>query len=526
MSATHQLKAYLVKDDDAFTSYKDVLRSDISVDEVDLVSPLDGVFLSKETSPRKPSWIRFVQPAVQTEIDRLWTQTSAAVLLLRCCGRIFAFTFGYGRTILRPDCYERDFGLRVVLNCVNPDQIRSADMRRIEEATLLTRRQASRATEFATFGLDARQDLLRGITGIPSDLSFASRISGAESLTFSMSIDVRALPEKCAELLSLYGSTKYKERFGFIDHLRLERDPSRVADLEKRLLSELNDGVTVRMHLAPPEPLDWENVQGFTYSSTSAAKVYPDLSIDDAVSECNPSNGLTIPYLRRKHVGVRYREAAHSVDEYTLYSCLVYEHETDDRLYILSGGDWHQVDKTWADGVRAAVSALPRSSLPLPLSQPGEHEACYNERAASQNGWALLDRKTVMLSSPYDRIELCDIMTRQRQLVHVKRKMQSATLSHLFAQGAVSAELLVQSDEFRIKCHDMLSELGDDWNDCVPNEWLNPKEYEVVYAIIGNSTKSWPRHLPFFSQLNLRNTADRLRALGYSVSLKLIAVDE
>ena len=140
MSATHQLKAYLVKDDDAFTSYKDVLRSDISVEEVDLVSPLDGVFLSKETSPRKPGWIRFVQPAVQTEIDRLWTQTSAAVLLLRCCGRIFAFTFGYGRTILRPDCYERDFGLRVVLNCVNPDQIRSADMRRIEEATLLTRR--------------------------------------------------------------------------------------------------------------------------------------------------------------------------------------------------------------------------------------------------------------------------------------------------------------------------------------------------------------------------------------------------
>lgn len=72
----------------------------------------------------------------------------------------------------------------------------------------------------------------------------------------------------------------------------------------------------------------------------------------------------------------------------------------------------------------------------------------------------------------------------------------------------------------------MLFELGDDWNDCVPKDWLNPKEYEVVYAIIGNSTESWPRSLPFFSQLNLRNTADRLRALGYSVSLKLIAVDE
>ena len=525
MSAT-QLKVYLVKDDDAFASYNGVIRSDVSVEEVSLVPPLDGVFLSKETSPRRPSWIRFVQPAIQTTIDRLWTQTSAAVLLLRSCGRIFAFTFGYGRTLLSPDCYERDFGLRVVLNGVNPDQIRSADMRRIEEATLLTRRQTSRATDFATFGLDSRQDLLRGITGIPSDLTFASRMSGAESLTFSMPIDVHALPDKCAELLSLYTSKKYKERFGFIDHLRLERDPGKIADLEQCLLSELTDGETARMHLAPPEPIDWENIQGFTYSSASAANVYSDLNVDDAVRECNPRNGLTIPYLRRKHVGVRYREAAHSVDTYTLHSCLVYEHETDDGLYILSGGDWHQVDKTWADSVRVAVSALPRSSLPLPLSQPGEHETCYNERAASQNGWALMDRKTVTLSSPYDRIELCDILTRDRQLVHVKRKAQSAMLSHLFAQGAVSAELLVQSDEFRIKCRDILSDLGDDWNDCAPNDRLNPTAYEVVYAIIDYRTNSGSRSLPFFSQLNLRNTADRLRALGYGVSLKLIAVDE
>ena len=526
MAVAHQLKAYLIKAGDDFSSFDKVIRSDSNVTSIELSPPLDGLFLLKSTFSKTPSWLSFVQPALQTQISQVKTQTSAGVLLLRSDGRIFAFTFGYGKTVLRPDCYERDFGLRVVLNSVNPDQIRSIDMRRVEEETVLTRRQTSRATEFATFGLDASQDLLRGVTGIPHSPSFATRIAGAEALTFSTSIKLEDLPKKCSDLLSAYGSQQYKERFGFIDYLRLERDPATIHRLEEVLLAELNARETSRMHLAPPEPEDWENVRGFTYGSSPQTQVYPDLNIDDAIGEFDPRNGFSIQYLRRKHIGVRYRDAEESIDKYTAYSCIVYERELDHQLYVLSGGDWHQVDKTWADGVRNSVASLPQSLLSFPESKLGEREAHYNDRVATQCGWALMDRKIVTLSPPNDRIELCDLLTRERQFVHIKRKMESATLSHLFSQGAVSAELLLQSYEFREKCRDILSNLGNGWKDCIPTNRPDPAEYEIVYAIIGPANTDWPRSLPFFSQLNLGNTARRLKELGYGVSLNQIAVDQ
>ncbi len=526
MAVAQQLKAYLVKDEKEFSSFEKVIHSEENVERIELSPPLDGVFLLKSTFPKTPSWLSFVQPALQTQIRQVRTQTSAGVLLLRSDRRIFAFTFGYGRTMLRPDCYERDFGLRVALNSVNPDRIRSADMRRVEEETVLIRRQTSRATEFGTFGLDASQDLLRGVTGIPHSPSFATRIAGSEALTLSTSIDIEDLPEKCSDLLSAYSSQQYKDRFGFIDHLRLERDPATIHRLEDVLLAELKAGNTSRMHLAPPEPEDWENVQGFTYASGRQTQVYADLSIDDAIAEFRPRNGFSIQYLRRKHIGVRYRDAEDSADKYTAYSCIVYECELDHQLYVLSGGDWHQVDKSWADSVRNSVASLPPSSLSFPVSRLGEREAQYNDRVAKQCGWALMDRKIVTLSPPNDRIEICDLLTHDRQFVHIKRKMESATLSHLFAQGSVSAELLFRSCEFREKCRDVLSGLGDGWKQCIPTDRVEPADYEIVYAIIGPANTDWPRSLPFFSQLNLNNTASRLRALGYKVSLNHIAVDQ
>ena len=526
MAVAQQLKAYLIKDEKELSSFEKVIRSEENVKRIELSPPLDGVFLLKSTFPKTPNWLSFVQPALQAQIGEVRTQTSAGVLLLRSDRRIFAFTFGHGRTILRPDCYERDFGLRVALNSVNPDRIRSADMRRVEEETVLTRRQTSRATEFGTFRLDASQDLLRGVTGIPHSPSFATRIAGAEALTLSTSIDIEDLPEKCADLLSAYSSQQYKDRFGFIDHLRLERDPATIHRLEDVLLAELSAGNTSRMHLAPPEPEDWENVQGFTYASGPQAEVYADLNIDEAIAEFHPRNGFSIQYLRRKHIGVRYRDAGESADKYTAYSCIVYECELDHKLYVLSGGDWHQVDKSWADGVRNSVASLRPSSLSFPVSRLGEREAQYNDRVATQCGWALMDRKIVTLSSPYDRVEICDLLTQDRQFVHVKRKMESATLSHLFSQGSVSGELLFRSHEFREKCRDILSRMGDGWKQCIPRDRLEPSRYEIVYAIIGPANADWPRSLPFFSQLNLNNTASRLRELGYKVSLNHISVDQ
>ncbi|MFX1514244.1 MAG: TIGR04141 family sporadically distributed protein, partial [Promethearchaeota archaeon] len=393
MIKKRQLKIFLLKEN--IQNITEPIREDADSTEFPLKKNLDweGKFFLKKSTPRTPSWVDFISPSLEDKLDEVMTQTSGAVLLIKERNRLFAFTFGYGRTLLRPDCFERNFGLRVVLNTVNPEQIRSIDMRTMEEMTLLTRRQASRVSDFGVFGLDSSQDLLRGVTGIPRDISFASRISGADAVTLAKEIDIEKVNQICGHLYDAYNSNIYKKRFSFIDYLRLERDPRKIQHLERSLIKDLEEGNSTRMHLAPPEPEDWQNIEGFTYSQGSNARVYPDLEINDLLQELSPRTGFSINYLRNKYIGVRYRESDESVMKYHVFSCLVYETELDGYLYVLSSGDWHQIDKDWSESVRRKVEEIPLSDVPLPPSSPEEKEGDYNKRVAESNGWALMDKQ-------------------------------------------------------------------------------------------------------------------------------------
>ena len=60
-------------------------------------------------------------------------------------------------------------------------------------------------------------------------------------------------------------------------------------------------------------------------------------------------------------------------------------------------------------------------------------------------------------------------MTNNKQFIHVKhRKGGSAGLSHLFAQGSVSAEILLGDKEFRKKARTVLKRVSSGLQDSVP----------------------------------------------------------
>jgi uncharacterized protein (TIGR04141 family) len=58
----------------------------------------------------------------------------------------------------------------------------------------------------------------------------------------------------------------------------------------------------------------------------------------------------------------------------------------------------------------------------------------------------------------------------------------------------------------------------------IPHAKPTPNDWKVVYAIISEGRGIWPGSLPFFSQLNFRNTAERLSRLGFRVGLARIPV--
>lgn len=523
-----QVQIYLLKE--AVKSADDALRDvDGEVLTRRLPAPLEGSLVTKRSFPDKPKWAGFLEEGMGTELGELKSASASAMILLASAGRWFAITYGYGRSFLDPSKIERRFGMRVALNCIDPDQVRSIDSRTVEEMTFHTRRQASRTSDVSAFRLDVARDFLRGVTGTPRDTTLASRISGAESVTLSAAITMEELPEKCAELLRVFGGEEYKERFAWIDNLQLVSDPDEVEKLETRLDAALSAADTERMHLAPPEALEWENVSGFFYWEPERSQKYADLDIDDALAAIGDHSSLplTSESLRRRHVWVEYREQTTALAKFTLHSCLVFEVDVDGELFVLSDGDWHRVDRTWADSVRRRVGSIRAADdLPLPTAMPGEVEGDYNRRAAEELGAKLLDRCIVRYGPAGDQFEVCDILTAEDQLVHVKRKTQSTTLSHLFNQGLNSAEMLAYDSGFRLAAQASAASKGLDIATQFPEEQLQTSDFEVVYAIVARPSANWPASLPFFSQLSLAEAAGAIERLGYRVALRLIPVVE
>jgi uncharacterized protein (TIGR04141 family) len=214
------------------------------------------------------------------------------------------------------------------------------------------------------------------------------------------------------------------------------------------------------------------------------------------------------------------------VHSWTAWKCLSGELLVDDATYVLDEGDFYEVNGDYLAELDAAIAAIPLARVNLPGSTPIEREGWYNGRAASiREGLLLLDTKTVKITSKTTPIEICDLLTSDRQLVHVKRHLGSADLSHLFSQGVVSACLLQESPEFRKDVIAKIAEVGNGKHEFafIHPDSFRTSDFEVVYAIAERwKGRTFEKALPFFSKINLREAAQNLRGRGFNVSLHQI----
>ena len=202
------------------------------------------------------------------------------------------------------------------------------------------------------------------------------------------------------------------------------------------------------------------------------------------------------------------------IDVWPLYRCLYCEIDLDNNTYLLTNGKWYRVGSQFLERVNTAYADMPVSSLELP-NYKDKSEGAYNTRIAAElpGQFALLDQRFIMCDGPRDKVELCDLYSRDKKFVHVKRYAgASAPLSHLFAQAVVAGTLFRRDIDFRQKANALLP-AGLGRITASPSA----KEYEIVLAVA--STSKNPLVLPFFSRVNLRNVRDRLEDQGYSVSL-------
>lgn len=507
--------------------YQTALKSPGSLGHYDLnpALPIQGALYVRVPSRKPPRWLEFVRSGLAGTLETLENVSTAAVLFIVAGSHTFALTFGHGRNLLKPDSYEMDFGLKVALNIVDPDRLRSVDVRTFEELTLHTRRQTSRGATLDAFGLDVSQDLLRGVTGEPRDISLAKRVTGSDALTLNVQVDLSGLGKKCEEVFAAYKSENYKERFGWIDQMKAVRDPQLIDELNEQLLGALHRQQMERLHLAPPEPLDWDRVESFRYSTEPEGDSHhPDLEIEEYIATLEDLSSLSVTDLKKDRIEVLYAEEEEPFDRWSIYQCIVFETERDGRLYVLTGGRWFEVAGSFAESVKGYITALPASTLALPRARVGEKESDYNQRAANADQQlVLMDRRLARCAGGRGPIEVCDLFSSNKEFVHVKRKARSATLSHLFAQGTVSGEAFLGDSEFRKDARDIVNSLRPSLSSLITLTKPVAADYEVVYAIIAKPGTNSPLSLPFFSQLHFMQAAQRLQLLGFRISTLFVA---
>src|SRR6266852_3348126 len=81
----------------------------------------------KKSKQKVPSWLSFFESSVCPPVHGLLSSSASAVWLVKAKKRLFGVSFGYGRSLLAPGSCEEDFGLKVTLNCVDTEKVRSVD---------------------------------------------------------------------------------------------------------------------------------------------------------------------------------------------------------------------------------------------------------------------------------------------------------------------------------------------------------------------------------------------------------------
>lgn len=167
---------------------------------------------------------------------------------------------------------------------------------------------------------------------------------------------------------------------------------------------------------------------------------------------------------------------------------------------MLSNGQWYKVAKDFVQSVNEAIAKIPEYEKTLAEFDDDREEDYIRRVAGMDPTLAMMDQKFISVGGGSNKMELCDLYSSSRDLIHLKRKGASSTYSHLFNQGFVAAELFKINPEFRQKAN---AELPSSHRIFDPGVAPGPDEYRVVFGVITH--EPGPLSFPFFSRVSLKH---------------------
>jgi uncharacterized protein (TIGR04141 family) len=466
----------------------------------------------KKNEPKPTDWSAWLEEGFDLADKRPESQSSGCVILLRSHERVFAASFGTGRHAIPEELIEGDFGLTVALNEVNPKQLRSLVTKTIDVKTRQRDTKKLGGADVPEFALDLDVEWLRSAEG-RTERADCNVVVGSDALHLAgWRRSLRELSHACGEFLSIF-QRGVPEVFAFAEsvkpiqendpiHAKLEGDLQ--AAIQLRYFEQLSLGVDPATARAAHKCLLVYGKKSWEIDSLDDDSLRRGL---DELSECEPRFDAAKALIRL------FDRNGEQIFSKSLVTLLQMEIDRDGDSYVRVERRWFRCRDDYVARVHRRVSDLAdmTQALGLPSWSKEEYptEAEYNAFVALSKDWLLQDR--ALLYSAGEGLEACDLLSREKNFIHVKEGKDSSMLSQLFSQASSSAVMLRRDQAF---FDEMRQRYEEKWSGVD----FEGGRAQVVLAI------ARPRGLELFgkmllSKINVLEHARRIQSQGFDFAV-------
>lgn len=507
---SNKLSIYLIKED---VKYDNILKNYVYGHKYCYGENSITYFLP--TKIKKPEWLlNYFKDEKESEIN----VARASVISLHKLDidgekRVFAIPFGSGVNLLNDDVIEEQFGIKVLLNSVAKDGFRQLRINNYGGDHRTKNEQTPKKTNINEFGFDVYSDFVSRATAKSDEELFnKNNITGGDILSVSVPVTINDIDDFLISCYKRYQSDKYKENFGWLDNIKEVKDKNEKELLNSELVKNINEKNFDKVWAAVPETIEWEEISDFRYKLSEPG--FDDIEMQQIINLFENGMIANVKALKNRKVRAMNINGDEPLYSWTVYKCLIADIEYNGCAYCLNFGKWYKLDKNFVELTNDYYESLELSNIKFPNSN-NEREDDYNKKLSNDlPNSVLMDKKLIeIVGMGRGSIEVCDVLTSNNELIHVKKNGGSSYLSHLFYQAAVSGEMLLDVS-FRNKINEKIKRK-------IIKDTFMPSDYTVVIAIITKNKGDRPK-IPFFSKVSIKYAIDGLVRKGYKVKIKNI----
>ncbi|KJD42907.1 DUF6119 family protein [Paenibacillus terrae] len=487
------------------------------------------VYIQRNKS-KEPKWINFLENDLEIpNREEIKNMVNSYVILVKVMKDetpyFFAVTGGFGFTAINKNNLENNFGLKVALNSIDSKELKAFDVRNLDLKTKQKRVLFNKGSEVGEFDLDFEQDLINLVSGKSRDEEFGTSVRGStSSLSVTSDVTFSRLGDKCKQILELFLSEDYKENFGFIDNIKIVKDAETISILSLNLFNVLSEQETDNLSLAYPDMIEYEKCSTYQIRRGRKKVDTDEVTLQDLYSLLDKEIEFNSPSDINKIKITGFDDTGNPITSaVSINHFIIFQTEYGGSTFIFSLNNWYKIDNDYFARIQNEIMEVPLIDNAdfLTEIQNKEAEGTYNERQDSDY-FLCLDKRNFQVPNSRSKIEICDLLSRDKHFVCVKKETRSATLSHLFAQGSVSMVMLKDSPKYRQHLVRQAIEKFPDEN--YDEQDFPYGECTLVYAISSSKSNDIRTILPFFSKVNLLHHVALINRLGMKVAMFKIPV--